>query len=113
MKEIKAILRPLKLLEVIEALQQIEGLPGVTISDIKGFGKGRAKNAEDKISYETIDFIPRVKLELVVNDNIAEEVVDEIQKHSHTGNTGDGKIFIIEVSSVVKIRTNQKGEEAI
>jgi nitrogen regulatory protein P-II 1 len=54
-----------------------------------------------------------VKLELVVNDNIAEEVVDEIQKHSHTGNTGDGKIFIIEVSSVVKIRTNQKGEEAI
>ncbi len=113
MKEIKAIIRPFKLLEVIEALQQIEALPGVTISDIKGFGKGRAKNAEDKISYETIDFIPRIKLELVVNDNIADEVVDVIQKHSHTGNTGDGKIFIINVDNAIKIRTNERGSGAI
>ena len=113
MKEIKAIIRPSKLLDVSDELQKIEGLPGVTISEIKGFGKSRAKNAKDKVVYEMVEFIPRIKIEVVVNDEMVEEVVDFIQKYSHTGNTGDGKIFVLNVENVVKIRTNERGIEAI
>ena len=113
MKEIKAIIRPYKLLEVTEALQAIEGLPGVTVSEIKGFGKSRAKNAKDKIVYEMVELIQRIKLEVVVSDEITDEVINVIQKHAHTGNTGDGKIFVTEVCNVVKIRTNERGEGAI
>lgn len=113
MKEIKAIIRQFKLLDVITELQNIEGLPGVTVSEIKGFGKNRAKNAKDKVVYELVEFIPRIKLEVVVLDELVDLVVNTIQKYSHTGNTGDGKIFVSEVSNVVKIRTNERGEEAI
>ena len=113
MKEIKAIIRTSKFWDVTVELQRIEGLPGVTVSEIKGFGKSRAKNAKDKIVYEMVDLIPRIKLEVVVNDEQANEVVNVIQKAAHTGNTGDGKIFVTEVSNVVKIRTNERGEEAI
>ena len=113
MKEIKAIIRPSKLLDVTEALNEIEGLPGVTVSEIKGFGKGRARNANDKIFYEMVEFIPRIQLEVVVGDEMVDEVVNVIQRHSHTGNTGDGKIFVSTVDEVVKIRTNERGREAI
>jgi nitrogen regulatory protein P-II 1 len=113
MKEIKAIIRPSKLLEVTEELQKINELPGVTVSEIRGFGKSRAKNAKDKIVYEMVELIPRIKLEVVVNDRMVDEVVKVIQKYSHTGNTGDGKIFISVVENVVKIRTNERGGGAI
>lgn len=113
MKEIKAIIRPGKLLEVTEELHSIEGLPGVTVSEIKGFGKGRAKNAKDKIVYELVEFMPRIKLEVVVKDEMVDEVVNIIQKFAHTGNTGDGKIFISTVDETVKIRTNERGTDAI
>ncbi|MDT3695982.1 MAG: P-II family nitrogen regulator [Ignavibacterium sp.] len=113
MKEIKAIIRPIKLLEVIEALQQIEGLPGVTISEIIGFGKGRAKSADDKVIYEKVEFVPRTKVEVVVDDKLAEAVVKAIQENAKTDNPGDGKIFITTVDDVVKIRTNERGEIAL
>jgi|SRR6185369_1089405 len=113
MKEIKAIFRPSRLLEVAEELQKIEGLPGVTVSEIRGFGKGRAKNARDKVVYEMVEFIPRIQLEIVVNEEMVAEVVDVIQKYSHTGNTGDGKIFVSTVDDIVKIRTNERGPNAI
>jgi nitrogen regulatory protein P-II 1 len=113
MKEIKAIIRPFKLLEVTEELQKIEGLPGVTVSEIKGFGKGKAKIAKDKVIYEMVEFVPRIKLEVVVADEMADEVVNVIQKYSHTGNPGDGKIFVANVVDIVKIRTNEQGEKAI
>ena len=113
MKEIKAIIRPFKLLEVIEALQKIAGLPGVTVSEIKGFGKGKAKKAKDKIVYEMVELIPRVKLEVVVSDEMVDEVINVIQKYSHTGNTGDGKIFVVNVEEIVKIRTNERGKDAV
>ena len=113
MKEIKAVIRPSKLLEVTEELHRIEGLPGVTVSEIKGFGKGRAKNAKDKVMYEMVEFIPRIKLEVVVDDAMVDEVVNVIQKFSHTGNTGDGKIFVVNVEEIVKIRTNERGRDAI
>jgi len=113
MKEIKAIIRPSRLLEVTEELHEIEGLPGVTVSEIKGFGKGRARNAQDKIVYEMVEFMPRIQLEVVVNDEMVDDVVNAIQKHAHTGNTGDGKIFVSTVDDVVKIRTNERGSGAI
>lgn len=113
MKEIKAIIRPAKLLAVTEALNEIEGLPGVTVLEIKGFGKGRARNAKDKIVYEMVEFIPRIQLEVVLDDDMVDEVIDAIQRHSHTGNTGDGKIFVSTIDEIVKIRTNERGREAI
>lgn len=113
MKEIKAIIRPSKLLEVTEELHEIEGLPGVTVSEIKGFGKGRARNATDKVVYEMVEFIPRIQLEVVVNDEMVDQVVDIIQKYAHTGNAGDGKIFVSTVDEIVKIRTNERGRNAM
>jgi len=113
MKEVKAIIRPFKLLDVIEALERIEDLPGVTVSEIRGFGKSKAKNAKDKIVYEMVDFIPRIQLEVVVNDEMADDVVNIIQKFSHTGNTGDGKIFVTNIEEIVKIRTNERGRDAV
>lgn len=113
MKEIKAIIRPFKLDEVITALHRIEGLPGVTISKIKGFGKSKAKDSKDAIREGLHDYVEKIKIELVVYDNLVEEVINVIQKIAHTGNTGDGKIFIVNVEDVVKIRTNERGEGAI
>lgn len=113
MKEIKAIIRPFKLLEVTEALQSIENLPGVTVSEIKGFGKGRAKNSKDKVVYEMVDLIPRIKLEVVIPDDMVDVVVGAIQKYAHTGRTGDGKVFVLDVVDVIKIRTNEHGQSAL
>ena len=113
MKEIKAVIRPSKLLEVTEELHRIEGLPGVTVSEIKGFGKGRARNAKDKIVYEMVEFVPRIQLEVVVNDEMVDEVINVIRRFSHTGSTGDGKIFVVNVEETVKIRTNERGRDAI
>lgn len=113
MKEIKAIIRPSKLLDVTEELQKIEGLPGVTVSSIRGFGKGRARNAIDKVVHEMVELVPRIQLEVVVNENLVTEVVDVIQKYAHTGTTGDGKIFVSTVDDIVKIRTNERGRGAV
>jgi nitrogen regulatory protein P-II 1 len=113
MKEIKAIIRSFKLLRVIEELQIIEGMPGVTISEVRGFGKSRAKNSKDKVVYEMVELIPRIKLEVVVRDEMVDEVVNVIQKYSHTGNTGDGKIIVLNVEEVIKIRTDERGISAI
>ena len=113
MKEIKAIIRPSKLLDVTEELRKINGLPGVTVSEIRGFGKGRAKNAKDKVVYEMVEFIPRIQLEVVVDDEMVSEVVNVIQKYAHTGNAGDGKIFVSTVDEIIKIRTNERGRDVI
>lgn len=113
MKEIKAIIRPFKLDNVITELHKIEELPGVTISKIKGFGKSRAKGVEDSVRDGLHDYVEKIKIELVVHNNIVDEVVSTIQKFAHTGNPGDGKIFVLEVNNTIKIRTNEQGEEAI
>lgn len=111
MKEIKAIVQPFMLIKVVSALHKIEGLPGITISETKGFGKskGKKENGEEGI----FEFVPKNKIEVVVPDKLVELVVNTIQENAHTGNPGDGKIFVAEVNSIVKIRTNERGEEAI
>ena len=109
MKEIKAIIQPFMLTRVVTALHKIEGLPGITISDTKGFGKGKKENAEEGF----FEFIPKNKIEVVVPDELVEIVVTTIQENAHTGNPGDGKIFVLDVENVVKIRTNERGKEAV
>ncbi|MBS4033470.1 MAG: P-II family nitrogen regulator [Ignavibacterium sp.] len=113
MKEIKAIIKPFKLDNVLTELHKIEGLPGITVSDIRGFGKSKGKGAEETISEGLHELVSKVKIELVVSDEMAVKIVDVIQQSAHTGNIGDGKIFVVDVKEVVKIRTNERGEMAI
>ena len=113
MKEIKAIIQPFMLSKVITALKERDDLPGVTVSEIKGFGKARAEAARDKIIEDSIGYVQKIKLEIVVPDKIADEVVNIISNHAHTGRPGDGKIFVYTVDEVVKIRTGERGEGAI
>jgi nitrogen regulatory protein P-II 1 len=113
MKEIKAIIRPFKLLDVVSELQTIQNLPGVTISNIREFGKSKSKDTKEKILDGLIEYVDKVKIEVVVPDEMVEIVVNTIQAKAHTGNPGDGKIFIHPVDEIIKIRTNERGSEAI
>jgi nitrogen regulatory protein P-II 1 len=107
MKEIKAIIRPFKLTDVLTELHGIEGLPGIAVSEIKRFGQSGAKEIDTGL----IDFVAEIKIEIVVPDHLVEKTVSVIQATAHTGNTGDGKIFILPVEDVVIIRTNERGSE--
>ena len=114
MKETKAIIQPFMLSRVISALKELEGLPGVTVdTSVRGFGKGGAAQAPGGIVEDFVGYVPKVKLEIVVPDTLVERVVGAIQKNAHTGNPGDGKIFVYGVEDVVKIRTGERGDNAI
>ena len=114
MKEIKAIIQPFMLTKVIEALKQIEGMPGITVDkDVRGFGGTHTEATSKKIVDDMVEYVHKVKLETVVPENMVDFVVMTIQKYAHTGNPGDGKIFIYSIDDVVKVRTNERGEEAI
>lgn len=112
MKEIKAIIQPFMLEAVLDALKSLEPLPGVTISPVLGFGKARG-DVKQPVYEAGHTFVPKTKLEIVVSDKIARTVVDSISQHAHTGNVGDGKVFVYEVREAVKIRTGERGEAAI
>lgn len=112
MKEIKAIVQPFMLEKVLDALRDIEGLPGLTVSEVRGFGRTRGR-AIDTASESPVEYVKKAKVEVVVPDTLAERVVRVIQENAHTGNIGDGKIFVYPVSDVVRIRTGERGEAAI
>lgn len=113
MKEIKAIIKPAMLESVLLALRDIEGLPGITISEVKGFGKTKKAILKDKSRDEIIEHENKTKLEIVVPDELAENAIKVIQENARTGGKGDGKIFLSEVLDVVKIRTGERGISAI
>lgn len=113
MKEMKAIMQPFLVSKVVEALKMIPGLPGVTVSDVRGFGRAQAVGAEDTIADGAVEYVKKSKLEIVVPDEMAEQVVETIQRNAHTGNPGDGKIFVYRVDDVVRIRTGERGNSAI
>ena len=113
MKEIKAIIQPFMLSKVVEALKEIEGLPGVTVSEVRGFGRARAVGSPNPVLDEGIEYVKKAKLEIVVPDQLVEPVLKVIEQKAHTGNAGDGKIFVYPVSDVVKIRSGERGEKAI
>ena len=112
MKKIEAIIKPFKLDEVKEALQEI-GLQGITVTEAKGFGRQKGHTELYRGAEYVVDFLPKVKLELVLGDNMVEKAVDAIVTSAKTGRIGDGKIFVSKVEEAVRIRTGETGDDAI
>lgn len=112
MKKIEAIIKPFKLDEVKEALQGI-GVQGMTLSEVKGFGRQKGHTELYRGAEYKVDFLPKIQLEVVVNDADAPKVLETIQKTASTGKIGDGKIFVSNVEEVIRIRTGETGTNAI
>lgn len=112
MKKVEAIIKPFKLDEVKEALNEI-GIQGITISEVKGFGRQKGHTELYRGAEYVVDFIPKIKLEIIVSDGILPKVVEAIEKAAKTGRIGDGKIFVTPVEAVVRIRTGETGEDAL
>ena len=112
MKKIEAIIKPFKLEEVKEALAEI-GIQGMTISEVKGFGRQKGHTEIYRGSEYTVDFLPKIKLELVVADSRCEDAIETIMAAARTGKIGDGKIFITSVEEAVRIRTGDAGDVAV
>ncbi|MFT7583155.1 MAG: nitrogen regulatory protein P-II 1 [Myxococcota bacterium] len=112
MKKIEAIIKPFKLDEVKEALAEV-GIEGMTVSDVKGFGRTGGKREVYRGAEYIVDFVPKTKLEIVVQDEQVRMVVDAIEKAARTGNIGDGKIFVVSVEHAVRIRTGETGPDAV
>ena len=112
MRKVEAIIKPFKLDEVKEALTAI-GVQGMTVIEVKGFGRQKGHTELYRGAEYVVDFLPKVKLEIIVNDNQVTEVVDLIQKTAKTGRIGDGKIFVLPTDEVIRIRTGERGGDAI
>ena len=112
MKKVEAIIKPFKLDEVKEALQDV-GVQGLTVSEVKGFGRQKGHTELYRGAEYVVDFLPKIKLEVVVNDADAAKVVETIQNAAKTGRIGDGKIFVSQIENVIRIRTGESGANAI
>ncbi len=112
MKLIKAIIKPFKLEEVKDALSEI-GIEGMTVTEVKGFGRQKGHTEIYRGSEYTIDFLPKVIIEIAVSDEVVPKAVDTIVSSAQTGKIGDGKVFVLPVEEAVRIRTGEKGEEAV
>ncbi|MCP4007562.1 MAG: P-II family nitrogen regulator [bacterium] len=112
MKKIEAVIKPFKLDEVKEALSHV-GVQGITISEVKGFGRQRGHTELYRGAEYVVELLPKVKMELVVIDDMAEKVVETIHQAAHTGRIGDGKIFVLPIEETVRIRTGDRGDSAI
>jgi nitrogen regulatory protein P-II 1 len=112
MKKIEAIIKPFKLEEVKEALAAV-GVQGLTVSEVKGFGRQKGHTEIYRGSEYTVDFLPKIKIEVVLSDAIEKQAVEAIVRAAKTGKIGDGKVFVIAVESAVRIRTEEAGEEAL
>ena len=112
MKKIEAIIKPFKLEEVKEALFEI-GIQGMTVTEVKGFGRQKGQSEIYRGSEYTVDFLPKIKVELVIADDRLEDVIKTITKVAQTGKIGDGKIFVLPVERAVRIRTGEVGEAAV
>jgi nitrogen regulatory protein P-II 1 len=112
MKFIVAIIKPFKLEEVKEALSQL-GIQGMTVTEVKGFGRQKGHTEIYRGSEYTVDFLPKVKIEVVVADDLVGRVVESIVKAAKTGKIGDGKVFVLPIEDAVRIRTDERGEVAL
>ncbi len=112
MKLVKAIIKPFKLDDVREALSEI-GVMGITVSEVKGFGRQKGHTELYRGAEYVVDFLPKVKVETVVDDEQVEKLIDAIRNAANTGKIGDGKIFVINVEQAVRIRTGESGSEAL
>jgi nitrogen regulatory protein P-II 1 len=112
MKKIEAIIKPFKLDEVKDALNEI-GLKGITVVEAKGFGRQKGHTELYRGAEYVVDFLPKVKLEVVLEDALVERAIEAIQRAAHTGRIGDGKIFVSTIEEVIRIRTGERGAEAV
>jgi nitrogen regulatory protein P-II 1 len=112
MKKIDAVIKPFKLNEVKDALHEI-GITGMTVSEVKGFGRQKGHTEIYRGSEYTVDFLPKIKIELVLPDSQVQAAVDTIVKSARTGKIGDGKVFISPVEDAIRIRTEEKGDKAV
>jgi len=112
MKKIEAIVKPFKLDEVKNALTKV-GVQGMTITEVKGFGRQRGHTEVYRGAEYTIDFIPKIKIDLIVSDELVPQVIETIERAARTGKIGDGKIFLSSVEEVIRIRTGERGKNAI
>jgi nitrogen regulatory protein P-II 1 len=112
MKKIEAVIKPFKLDEVKEALHEI-GVQGMTVTEVKGFGRQKGHTELYRGAEYVVDFLPKIKLEIAVSDDLADKVVEAIAGAANTGRIGDGKIFVLPIEQAVRIRTNERGDEAL
>ena len=112
MKKIEAIIKPFKLDDVRESLAEI-GITGMTVSEVKGFGRQKGHTELYRGAEYMVDFLPKVKIELVIQDDLLDQAIDVIVDTARTGKIGDGKIFVTDVERVIRIRTGEENEEAV
>jgi nitrogen regulatory protein P-II 1 len=112
MKKVEAIVKPFKLDEVKDALAEV-GIQGMTVTEVKGFGRTGGKKEVYRGSAYVVDFVPKVRIEVVVPDGLVHQVLEAIEKSAKTGRIGDGKIFVVPIEEAVRIRTGERGEDAI
>jgi nitrogen regulatory protein P-II 1 len=112
MRKVEAIIKPFKLDEVKEALNEI-GIQGITVSEVKGFGRQKGHTELYRGAEYVVDFIPKIKMEIIVKDDMAAKVIETIAETARTGRIGDGKIFVTSVEEVIRIRTGETGEDAL
>ncbi len=112
MKKLEAIIKPFKLEEVKDALSQL-GVEGMTVSEVKGFGRQKGHTEIYRGSEYTVDFLPKIKIEVVITDALVEKSVDAIVKAARTGKIGDGKVFVSAIDDAIRIRTEERGEHAV
>ena len=112
MKLIKAIIKPFKLDEVKEALHEV-GLQGITVTEAKGFGRQKGHTELYRGAEYVVDFLPKIKLEIVLDDGLLDQAIEAIQKAAHTGRIGDGKIFVSTIEDALRIRTGERGSDAL
>ena len=112
MKLVTAIIKPFKLDEVREALAAV-GVQGITVTEVKGFGRQKGHTELDRGAEYVVDFLPKVKVEVAIRDDMLDQVIETIEKSASTGKIGDGKIFVVNVEQVIRIRTGETGEEAL
>ena len=112
MKKIEAVIKPFKLDEVREALSEV-GITGLTVTEVKGFGRQKGHTELYRGAEYVVDFLPKIKIEVVVNGDVVEQAVEAIIKAARTGKIGDGKIFVMPIEQVVRIRTGESGEDIL
>ena len=112
MKKVEAIIKPFKLDEVKDKLNEI-GIKGITVSEVKGFGRQKGHTELYRGAEYVVDFLPKIKLEIIVSDSMLDEVVEAIMETAKTGRIGDGKIFVFPIEDIVRIRTGEHGDDAV
>lgn len=112
MKKIEAIIKPFKLDDVVDALSEL-GIEGLTVSEVRGFGRQKGRTEIYKGAEYVVDFLPKIKIEIALNDGLVTAAVETIQKVAYTGKIGDGKIFVLPIEQVVRVRTGETNEEAL